>query len=75
MEEDCRRREEEQRLRMEQMFQYMQGLSERMGQLAPPPPMLFPPPQPPTTTPNQSTASNNQSQDPHLLQWFLGPPQ
>jgi hypothetical protein len=35
--------------RMEKMFQWMQSLSESMGQ--PPPPELFPPPPPPATTP------------------------
>ena len=37
------------RLRIEQMFQYMQSPGERIGQ--PPPPVLFPTPPPPTTTP------------------------
>ena len=43
--------EEENRLRMDQMFQYMQNFASSMGQALPLPPMLFPPPQPPTTTP------------------------
>ena len=43
--------EEENRLRMDQMFQYMQNFALGMGQALPPLPMLFPPPQPPTTTP------------------------
>ena len=52
MEEMRRRLEEENRIRMEQMFQYMQNFATSMGQsLPPPPPMMFPPPQPPTTTP------------------------
>ena len=42
---------EENRLRMDQMFQYMQNFASSMGQPLPPPPMLFPSPQPPTTTP------------------------
>ena len=42
--------EEENRLRMDQMFQYMQNFESSMGQALPPPPVLFPPPQPPTTT-------------------------
>ena len=54
MEEEQRRTmqriEEENRLRMDQMFQYMQNFASSMGQALPPPPMLFPPPQPPTTT-------------------------
>jgi len=45
------RMEEENRLRMDQMFQYMHNFASSMGQALPPPPMLFPPPQPPTTTP------------------------
>ena len=36
------------RQRMEQMFQWMQGLGERMG--LPMAPMLFPPPPPPAVT-------------------------
>ena len=55
MEEDQRRMiqriEEENRLRMDQMFQYMKNFALSMGQALPPPPVLFPPPQPPTTTP------------------------
>ena len=55
MEEEQRRTmqriEEENRLRMDQMFQYMQNFASSMGQALPPPPVLFPPPQPPTTTP------------------------
>ena len=55
MEEEQRRTmqriEEENRLRMDQMFQYMQNFASSMGQTLPPPPVLFPPPQPPTTTP------------------------
>ena len=55
MEEEQRRTmqriEEENRLRMDQMFQYMQNFESSMGQALPPPPVLFPPPQPPTTTP------------------------
>ena len=43
--------EEENRLRMDQMFQYMQNFASSMGQALPLPPVLFPPPQPPTTTP------------------------
>nr|TKW09369.1 hypothetical protein SEVIR_6G090100v2 [Setaria viridis] len=72
--EDMRwRMEEENRMRMDQMFQYMQNFASSMGQsLPPPPPMLFPPPQPPTTTPNQSAASNNEDQD--LSQWSPWPP-
>ena len=46
-----KRIEEENRLRMDQMFQYMQNFASSMGQALPPPPVLFPPPQPPTTTP------------------------
>ena len=42
---------EENRLRMDQMFQYMQNFASSMGQPLPPPPMLFPSPQPPTTNP------------------------
>nr|TKW28487.1 hypothetical protein SEVIR_3G326400v2 [Setaria viridis] len=73
MEEMRRRMEEENRIRMEQMFQYMQNFASSMGQsLPPPPPMMFPPPQPPTTTPNQSAASNNEDQD--LSQWSPRPP-
>ena len=53
MEEEQRRTmqriEEENPLRMDQMFQYMQNFASSMGQALPPPPMLFPPPQPPTT--------------------------
>ena len=45
------RMEEENRLRMDQMFQYMQNFASSMGQVLPLPPVLFPPPQPPTTTP------------------------
>ena len=45
------RMEEENRLRMDQMFQYMQNFASSMGQALPLPPVLFPPPQPPTTTP------------------------
>ena len=45
------RMEEENRLRMDQMFQYMQNFASSMGQALPPPPVLCPPPQPPTTTP------------------------
>ena len=45
------RMEEENRLRMDQMFQYMQNFASSMGQPLPPPPMLFPPHQPPTATP------------------------
>ena len=41
--------EEENRLRMDQMFQYMYNFASSMGQALPPPPMLFPSPQPPTT--------------------------
>ena len=55
MEEEQRRMmqriEEENWLRMDQMFQYMQNFALSMGQALPPAPMLFPPPQPPTTTP------------------------
>ena len=55
MEEEQRRTmqriEEENRLRMDQMFQYMQNFASSIGQALPPPPVLFPPPQPPTTTP------------------------
>ena len=55
MEEEQRRTmqriEEENRLRMDQMFQYMQNFASSMGQALPLPPVLFPPPQPPTTTP------------------------
>ena len=55
MEEEQRRTmqriDEENRLRMDQMFQYMQNFALSMGQALPPPPVLFPPPQPPTTTP------------------------
>ena len=55
MEEEQRRTmqriEEENQLRMDQMFQYMRNFASSMGQALPPPPMLFPPPQPPTTTP------------------------
>ena len=43
--------EEENRLRMDQMFQYMQNFASSMGQALSPPSVLFPPPQPPTTTP------------------------
>ena len=53
MEEEQRRTmqriEEENWLRMDQMFQYMQNFALSMGQALPP--MLFPPPQPPTPTP------------------------
>ena len=42
--------EEENRLRMDQMFQYIQNFALSMGQALPLPPMLFPPPQPRTTT-------------------------
>ena len=46
MEEEQRRMmqriEEENRLRMDQMFQYMQNFASSMGQALPPPPMLFP---------------------------------
>ena len=42
--------EEENRLRMDQMFQYMQNFASSMGQALPLPPVLFLPPQPPTTT-------------------------
>ena len=45
------RMEEENRLRMDQMFQYMQNFASSMGQALPPPPVLFPPPQLPTTIP------------------------
>ena len=44
-----RQRNEAERQRMEQMFQWMQSFGERMGQ--PLPPELFPPPPPPATTP------------------------
>ena len=42
---------EENRLRMDQMFQYMQNFASSVGQPLPPPPMLFSSPQPPTITP------------------------
>ena len=42
--------DEENRLRMDQMFQYMQNFASSMGQALPPPLMLFPPLLPPTTT-------------------------
>nr|TKW13879.1 hypothetical protein SEVIR_5G130600v2 [Setaria viridis] len=74
MEQMIQQRLKEQRLSMEQMFQYMQGFASSMSQPLPPPLMLFPPPQPPATTPNQSAASNNQPQDPDLSQWFPWPP-
>ena len=35
------RMEEENRMRMDQMFQYMQNFASSMGQSLPPPPMLF----------------------------------
>ena len=46
--EDERQRQDAERQRMEQMFQWIQGLGERMGQ--PMPPTLFPAPPPPTST-------------------------
>ena len=46
--------EEENRLMMDQMFQYIQNFASSMGQALPPPLMLFPPPQPPTTTVSHS---------------------
>ena len=49
LEAEWQRMDEESRLRMDQMFQYMQNFASSMGQ--PLPPMLFPSPQPPTTTP------------------------
>ncbi|RCV25913.1 hypothetical protein SETIT_5G203000v2 [Setaria italica] len=72
IEVERQRMEEENRMRMDQMFQYMQNFASSMGQSLPPPPMLFPPPQPPTTTPNQSAALNNEDQD--LSQWSPWPP-
>ena len=55
MEEEQRRMmqriEEENWLRLDQMFQYMQNFASIMGQALPPPLVLFPPPQPHTTTP------------------------
>ena len=50
IEAERQRMEEENWLRMDQMFQYMQNFASSMGQALPPPPVLFPPPQPPTTT-------------------------
>nr|TKW01300.1 hypothetical protein SEVIR_8G170800v2 [Setaria viridis] len=76
MEAEWQRMDEENRLRMEQMFQYMQNIATAtsMGTPLPQPPMIFPPPQPPTHTPNQSVASNTQAQDPDLSQRFAGMP-
>ena len=51
LEAERQRMEEENRIRMDQMFQYMQNFASSMGQSLPPPPMLFPSCQPPTTTP------------------------
>jgi len=51
IEAERQRIEEENRLRMDQMFQYTQNFASSMGQVLPPPPMLFPSSQLPTTTP------------------------
>ena len=50
IEAERQRIEEENQLRMDQMFQYMQNFASSMGQPLPPPSMLFHPPQSPTTT-------------------------
>nr|TKW17131.1 hypothetical protein SEVIR_5G345800v2 [Setaria viridis] len=76
MEAERQRMDEEHRLRMEQMLQYMQkfATATSMGTPLPQPPVIFPPPQPPAHTPNQSVASNFQAQDPDLMQPFAGAP-
>ena len=51
LEAERQRMDEENRMRIDQMFQYMQNFASSMGQSLPPPPMLFPSHQPPTTTP------------------------
>ncbi|XP_066358000.1 uncharacterized protein [Miscanthus floridulus] len=51
LEAERQRMEKENRMRMDQMLQYMQNFASSMGQSLPPPPMLFPSCQPPTTTP------------------------
>ena len=51
LEAERQRMDKENRMRMDQMFQYMQNFASSMGQSLPPPPMLFPSRQPHTTTP------------------------
>ncbi|KAG2605977.1 hypothetical protein PVAP13_4NG232671, partial [Panicum virgatum] len=58
---------QDERQRMEQMFQWMQGLGERVG--APIPPALFPAPPPTAVTPNLLAASNDGPHDPDLSLW------